>query len=67
MDPFFNDGYDLPYNNTRFSQSERPYMNHAQASEVSVNMLHIQHVLTLFSVDFSAFWPHIVCYHNCLS
>jgi hypothetical protein len=39
MDPFFNDGYDLPYNsNARFSQSECTYMNHAQASEVSVNM-----------------------------
>ncbi|KAI0284435.1 hypothetical protein BC826DRAFT_973388 [Russula brevipes] len=35
MDPFFNDGYDLPYNsNTWFSQSECTYMNHAQASEL---------------------------------
>jgi hypothetical protein len=68
MDPFMNDGYDLSYDsNPRFSQSERTYINHAQASEVRDNMLNTKHVLISFSVNFSAFWLRIVCYCDCLS
>jgi hypothetical protein len=40
MDPFLNDGYDLPYNaNARFSRPGHTFLNNAQASEVSVNTL----------------------------
>ena len=55
MDPFVNDSYaNLPYKtNACFSYSN--LLNHAQASEVSVNMLCIQLVLTKFSVAFITF------------
>jgi hypothetical protein len=41
MDSFLDNGYDLPYNtNPRFSQSsERTYLNHGQASGVSITHL----------------------------
>jgi hypothetical protein len=44
MDLFLNNSaHNLSYNaNAQFSQSERTYLNHPQASEVSVNMLCIQ-------------------------
>jgi len=46
MDAFLDDSYNLPYNtNARFSQAERTFLNHAQASDVSVNTLHVQLVL----------------------
>ena len=64
-DPFLNDGCDLPYNTTaHFSQPEHTFLNHPQASEVSVNMLVcIQLVLTRSSVTFSPFRLCVICYH----
>jgi len=68
MDSFLNDGCNLSYNtNSPFSQPEQFFLNHAQASEVSVNMIHSQLVLTWFSVTFFAFRLCIVCYYNCFT
>ena len=45
MDLFIKDSYNLPYNtNAYFSQAEHYFLNHAQAPDVSVNMLCIQFV-----------------------
>ena len=65
MDHFLNDGYDLSYNtNTRFPHSDRTYLNHGHASEVSLNMLHVQLTLTCSPVNFKL---SIIRYHICFS
>jgi hypothetical protein len=68
MDPFVIDGHDLPYNtNSRFSQNERTYLNHAQVSDVSIELLYIWLVLTRLSVHLSTFKLCTIGYYDCLS